>query len=65
MARVAGVDLPRNKRMRVRVTTSTHSRRYQARGDPEACPWSLDKRVMPLVDNETRRIPEVNRSNGG
>ena len=59
MARVAGVDLPRNKRMEYALTYINGIGRTKAREILKASGVSLDKRSDTLDDNETRRIREV------
>ena len=61
MARIAGVDLPRNKRMEIALTYIYGIGRALAREILEAAEVSLDKRTDDLDDNETRRIREVDR----
>ena len=59
MARVAGVDLPRNKRMEIALTYLYGVGRTRSRAILEAAGVALDKRSDDLDDNETRRIREV------
>lgn len=59
MARVAGVDLPRNKRMEVALTYLYGVGRTKSREILTAAGISFDKRSDDLDDNETRRIREV------
>ena len=59
MARVAGVDLPRNKRMEYALTYINGIGWTKAREILKASSVSLDKRSDALDDNETRRIREV------
>ncbi len=59
MARLAGVDLPRNKRMDIALTYIYGIGRTRARKILEAAQVPLDKRSDALDDNETRRIREV------
>ena len=59
MARVAGIDLPRNKRMEYALTYINGIGRTKAREILKACNVSLDKRSDTLDDNESRRIREV------
>jgi small subunit ribosomal protein S13 len=59
MARVAGVDLPRNKRMEYALTYINGIGKTKAREILKASAVSLDKRSDALDDNETRRIREV------
>ena len=59
MARVAGVDLPRNKRMEYALTYINGIGRTKAREILKASSVSLDKRSDALDDNEPRRIREV------
>ena len=59
MARVAGVDLPRNKRMEIALTYLFGVGKTKAREILTAAGVALDKRSDDLDDNETRRIREV------
>jgi small subunit ribosomal protein S13 len=59
MARLAGVDLPRNKRMEIALTYIYGIGRAKSRLILKAAEVSLDKRTDDLDDNETRRIREV------
>ena len=59
MARVAGVDLPRNKRMEVALTYLFGVGKTKSREILKAAGIALDKRSDDLDDNETRRIREV------
>jgi 30S ribosomal protein S13 len=59
MARVAGVDLPRNKRMEYALTYINGIGRTKAREVLKAADISLDKRSDALDDAESRRIREV------
>ena len=59
MARMAGVDLPRNKRMEIALTYIYGIGRTKSREILKAADVSLDKRTDDLDDNETRRIREV------
>ena len=59
MARVAGVDLPRNKRMEFALTYLFGVGRTKSREILTAAGVPLDKRSDDLDDNETRRIREV------
>ncbi len=59
MARVAGVDLPRNKRMEFALTYINGIGRAKAREVLKTAGISLDKRSDALDDAESRRIREV------
>jgi small subunit ribosomal protein S13 len=59
MARVAGVDLPRNKRMEFALTYINGIGRTRAREVLKSAGISLDKRSDALDDAESRRIREV------
>ena len=59
MARIAGVDLPRNKRMEYALTYINGIGRTKAREILKAAGVSLDKRSDTLDDNETRHIREI------
>jgi len=59
MARIAGVDLPRNKRMEIALTYIYGIGRALSREILGAAEVPLDKRTDELDDNEARRIREV------
>jgi small subunit ribosomal protein S13 len=59
MARVAGVDLPRNKRMEFALTYINGIGRTKAREVLKAAGISLDKRSDEIDDAESRRMREV------
>jgi small subunit ribosomal protein S13 len=59
MARVAGVDLPRNKRMEYALTYINGIGKTKAREILKTAGVSFDKRSDALDDNETRRIREI------
>jgi len=59
MARVAGVDLPRNKRMEIALTYLFGVGKTKSREILKAAGVALDKRSHDLDDNEPRRIREV------
>ena len=59
MARVAGVDLPRNKRMEYALAYINGIGRTKAREVLKVAGISLDKRSDDLDDAESRRIREV------
>ena len=59
MARLAGVDLPRNKRMEIALTYIYGIGKALAREILKAADVSLDKRTDDLDENETRRIRET------
>jgi len=59
MARLAGVDLPRNKRMEIALTYIYGIGKALARDILKQADVALDKRTDALDDNETRRIREV------
>jgi small subunit ribosomal protein S13 len=59
MARLAGVDLPRNKRMEIALTYIYGIGKALARDILKAADVPLSKRTDDLDDNETRRIREV------
>ena len=61
MARLAGVDLPRNKRMEIALTYIYGIGKVLARDILRASDVALDKRTDDLDDNETRRIREIDR----
>jgi len=59
MARIAGVDLPRNKRMEIALTYLYGVGKVRSREILAAAEISLDKRSDDLDDAEARRIREV------
>ena len=59
MARLAGVDLPRNKRMEIALTYLYGVGKNRSREILQAAGVSFDKRSDDLDDNEARRIREV------
>jgi small subunit ribosomal protein S13 len=59
MARLAGVDLPRNKRMEIALTYIYGIGKALARDILKAADVSFDKRTDDLDENETRRIRET------
>jgi small subunit ribosomal protein S13 len=59
MARIAGVDLPRNKRMEIALTYLYGVGKTLARDILEAADVSFDKRSDDLDDTEAKRIREV------
>ena len=64
MARIAGVDLPRNKRMEFALTYLYGVGRVLSRKILIAAEVSLDKRTDDLDDNEARRIRETIEQQG-
>ena len=59
MARVAGVDLPRNKRMEIALTYIYGIGKHQSKIILDAVEISPDKRSDEIDDNESRRIRET------
>jgi len=59
MARIAGVDLPKNKRMEVALTYIFGIGLARSRTILERANVSPDKRTEELDENETRRIRDV------
>ena len=59
MARLAGVDLPRNKRMEIALTYIYGIGKALSREILKAADVSLDKRTDAVDDNELRRLREV------
>jgi len=59
MARIAGVDLPRNKRMEIALTYIYGVGRKLSRKILTAADVAFEKRTDDLDDNEARRIREV------
>jgi len=64
MARIAGVDLPRNKRMEIALTYIYGVGRHLSRQILKAAEVSGDKRSDDVDDNEARRIREVIEQKG-
>jgi small subunit ribosomal protein S13 len=59
MARIAGVDLPRNKRMEIALTYIYGIGRARAKEILRKADVSEDKRTDTLDENEIRRIRDV------
>ena len=59
MARIAGVDLPRNKRMEIALTYIYGIGRARAKEILKKADVSEDKRTDTLDENEIRRIRDV------
>jgi small subunit ribosomal protein S13 len=59
MARIAGVDLPRNKRMEIALTYIYGVGKTLAREILKKADVSLDKRTDALDENEIRRIRDI------
>ena len=59
MARIAGVDLPRNKRMEIALTYIYGIGKAKAQEILKKADISLDKRTDALDENETRRIRDI------
>ena len=59
MARIACVDLPRNKRMEIAMTYIYGIGRARSREILKKADVSLDKRTDTLDENEVRRIRDV------
>ncbi len=59
MARIAGVDLPRNKRMEIALTYVFGIGKGTAKSILEKAKVSLDKRTDELDENEIRAIRDV------
>jgi small subunit ribosomal protein S13 len=59
MARISGVDLPRNKRMEIALTYLYGVGRNKAREILNTAGVSYDKRSDDLDDNEARKIREA------
>jgi small subunit ribosomal protein S13 len=59
MARIAGVDLPRNKRMEIALTYIYGIGRTLSRRILDKADVALDKRSDALDENEVRRIRDV------
>jgi small subunit ribosomal protein S13 len=59
MARIAGVDLPPNKRVEIALTYIFGIGRTQANNILNAAEVSLDTKVRDLNDDETNRIRKI------
>jgi small subunit ribosomal protein S13 len=59
MARIAGVDLPRNKRIEIALTYIYGVGRARAKQVLDKAGVSHDKRTSDLDDNDVRRIRDV------
>jgi small subunit ribosomal protein S13 len=59
MARIAGVDLPRNKRMEIALTYLYGVGRMKSREILTAANVSFEKRSDEIDDNEAKRIRDV------
>lgn len=59
MARIAGVDLPRNKRMEIALTYLYGVGKFKSREILTAAGVAFEKRSDELDDNEAKRIREV------
>jgi small subunit ribosomal protein S13 len=64
MARISGVDLPRNKRMEIALTYLYGIGKVLSRQILIAAEVPLDKRTDDLDDNEARRIRETIEARG-
>ena len=64
MARIAGVDLPRNKRMEIALTYIYGIGKAKAAEILEAAKVSLDKRTDALDENDARAIRDAIESLG-
>ena len=64
MARISGVDLPRNKRMEIALTYLYGIGKVLSRQILTAAEVPLDKRTDDLDDNEARRIRETIEARG-
>ena len=56
MARISGVDLPRNKRVEIGLTYIYGIGRFRSNGILEAAGVSPDIRVKDLTDDDVRKI---------
>ncbi|HZJ28006.1 MAG TPA: 30S ribosomal protein S13 [Acidimicrobiia bacterium] len=56
MARIAGVDIPREKRLEISLTYIFGIGRSTARGVCEACDISVDTRVRDLTEEEVSTL---------
>jgi small subunit ribosomal protein S13 len=59
MARIAGVDLPRNKRMEIALTYIFGIGKSKSREILKKADISMDKRTDNLDENEIRRIRDI------
>jgi small subunit ribosomal protein S13 len=59
MARIAGVDLPRNKRMEIALTYIFGIGRTRSREILKKADISLDKRTDSVDENEIRKIRDI------
>src|SRR5262245_16670991 len=59
MARIAGVDLPRNKRMEIALTYIFGIGRTRSREILKKADISLDKRTDAVDENEVRKIRDI------
>jgi small subunit ribosomal protein S13 len=59
MARIAGVDLPRNKRMEIALTYIYGIGKAKSRAILAKADVSADKRTDTLDENEVRRIRDI------
>jgi small subunit ribosomal protein S13 len=64
MARISGVDLPRNKRMEIALTYLYGVGKVLSRQILTAAQIPFDKRTDDLDDNEARRIRETIEARG-
>lgn len=64
MARISGVDLPRNKRMEIALTYLYGVGKVLSRQILTAAEVPFDKRTDDLDDNEARRIRETIEARG-
>jgi small subunit ribosomal protein S13 len=65
MARISGVDLPRNKRVEIGLTYIYGIGRYRSGRILDAAGVSPDIRVKDLTDDDVRKISRVIEEQGG
>jgi len=65
MARISGVDLPRNKRVEIGLTYIFGIGRFRSNRIREAAGVSLDIRVKDLTDEDVRKVSRVIEEQGG
>ncbi|HQZ41034.1 MAG: 30S ribosomal protein S13 [Acidobacteria bacterium] len=65
MARISGVDLPRNKRVEIGLTYIFGIGRFRSNRILEAAGVSLDIRVKDLTDEDVRKVSRVIEEQGG
>ena len=59
MARISGVDLPREKRVEIRLTNINKKKKTSADQILKAADVNPDTRVRDLTDDEVRRLSDI------